>query len=98
MVKKGFSLYDIEQFLKDAGAVEINEKAIFCLKSEMETLTKELIESAQAYAKYAGRSRKIKCSDVVLAENTKATPIIIADRQGQGPRGHRGGVAVKHRL
>lgn len=97
MVKKGFSLYDIEQFLKDAGAVEINERAIFSLKSELETLTKELVESAQAYAKYAGRSKKIKCSDVVLAEGTKATPIIIADRQGRAQKA-RGRAPLKHRL
>lgn len=73
MKRNGFSSYDIEEFLKDAGGEDINEKAVFCLKRELEELTNELIESARVYANYAGRKRVIKRSDMLLAKKSPST-------------------------
>ncbi len=83
MKGNGFSLYDIEDFLKDAGAEEVNEKVVFCLKRELEELTNELIESSRVYANYAGRKR-VKKSDVLLAKTSKSiimTKTVIATKR-----------------
>lgn len=85
MKRKGFSSYDIEEFLKDAGGEDINEKAVFCLKRELEEITNELIESARAYANYAGRKKVIKRSDLLLAETSSST-IIVARRKHTHPK------------
>ena len=73
---RGFSLYDMEQFLKDAGAERINEKAVVSLEKELNDTVKQLVEDAQVYANYAGRKRMIKRADVALV-------------RGSGPRGAR---------
>ena len=64
---RAFSLYDIEEFLKEAGAQRINEGAVEALEEELDATVKELINEAQVYANYAGRKRLIKRSDVKLA-------------------------------
>ena len=64
---RAFSLYDIEEFLKEAGAQRINEGAVESLEEELDATVKELINEAQVYANYAGRKRLIKRSDVRLA-------------------------------
>lgn len=66
MKNRKFSLYDIEQFLREAGAERVNEKAVMSLEQEMEDTVKELISEASLYANYAGRARLIKSSDIVL--------------------------------
>lgn len=76
MKKRGFSPYDIEGFLKEAGAEDVNEKAVFCLKGELEELTKELVESAQAYANYGGRQSLIKRNDVLLAKTNTGVVLV----------------------
>ncbi len=69
MVKqRSFSLYDIEQFLKEAGAEKINEKAVITLEQELEQTVKELVGEASFYANYAGRKTVIKCSDLALVQ------------------------------
>ena len=57
----------MEQFLKDAGAERINEKAVVSLEKELNDTVKQLVEDAQVYANYAGRKRLIRRSDVALA-------------------------------
>jgi len=64
---RAFSLYDIEEFLKEAGAQRINEGAVEALEEELDATVKELINDARVYANYAGRKRLIKKSDVKLA-------------------------------
>ncbi len=86
---RGFSLYDMEQFLKDAGAERINEKAVVSLERELNDTVKQLVENAQVYANYAGRKRVIKRSDIALARTGgKAGRHILTSRaKGAVPRG-----------
>ena len=65
MVNREFSLYDIEQFLREAGAEKVNERAVISLEKELEDTVKELLAEASVYANYAGR-KSIKRSDIVL--------------------------------
>lgn len=72
---RAFSLYDIEQFLKEAGAERINERAVVSLEEELESTVKELVDEAQVYANYAGRTRLIKSSDIrLVSEIGRAAP------------------------
>ena len=64
---RAFSLYDIEEFLKEAGAEKINQRAIISLDQELESTINELVDEARAYANYAGRTTLITGSDVRLA-------------------------------
>ncbi len=68
---RAFSLYDIEQFLRDAGAEKVSEKAVLSLEEELANTVKELVGEAQVYANYAGRSTLIKKSDIKLANGKK---------------------------
>lgn len=65
--KKVFSAYDIEEFLKDAGAERVNEGAVISLSKELENTVNELVSEATFYANYAGRKRLIKDSDIMMA-------------------------------
>lgn len=67
MEQKRFSLYDIEQFLRDAGAERVNEKAVQSFEEELESTVKELVDEAEVYAKYAGRERLVTNSDIDMA-------------------------------
>lgn len=71
--KRAFSLYDIEQFLKDAGAEKTDERAVRSFGNELENTVKVLVEDAALYANYAGRRRVIKRSDIELASIGKPT-------------------------
>ncbi len=66
---RAFSLYDIEEFLREAGAERINERAIESLEQELESTVNELINDARIYANYAGRTRLITNSDINMAKN-----------------------------
>lgn len=66
MKQRGFSLYDIEQFLRDAGAERINERALMSFEKELEETVNELLGEATVYANYAGRKRLIKHADISL--------------------------------
>lgn len=70
--KRVFSLYEIEQLLKDAGAEKVNEGAVRGLEQELEELARGLIGEAQVYANHAGRTKLIKYSDVALANGKSA--------------------------
>ncbi len=65
--KRGFSLYDVEDYLRVAGAEKINEGAVSTLEEEMESLTDKLLNKSTIFANYAGRSKLIKCSDIKFA-------------------------------
>lgn len=69
MVKRGFSLYDIEQFMKEAGAQQVTEDAVLELEKELERLTEHLAHRTLRYAKHAGRSKLIKKSDIMLTKH-----------------------------
>jgi histone H3/H4 len=78
--KKGFSYYDIEQFLREAGAEKINEKAIVSFEEELESTVKELANEAVMYAKYAGRNMLITDCDVDMVNSCGAKKLYIANR------------------
>ena len=61
-------MYDIEQFIKEAGAEQVTEDAVVDLEKELERLTEKFAERALLYAKHAGRNKLIKRSDVLLAD------------------------------
>ena len=69
-----FSLYDIEEFLKEAGAERINEKAVVSLEKELEDTVKELIDEVTVYANYAGRKKLIKKDDIKLVSRKRYVP------------------------
>ncbi len=67
MQEKRFSYYDIEQFLREAGAGRINEKAIKSFEEELKDTVSELVERAEVYANHAGRTRMVTNSDIDMA-------------------------------
>lgn len=66
MGERAFSLYDIEQFIREAGAERVTEDAVLDLERELEKLTETLTSRAKVYAEHAGRKRLIKKGDVLL--------------------------------
>ena len=79
--QRGFSPYDIEQFLKEAGAEKINENAVFEFEKELEGMLDELVEQAKIYANYAGRKKLIRGSDIDLARHIKIKTYSISSRR-----------------
>jgi histone H3/H4 len=75
-------MYDIEQFLKEAGAERVNEKAMVSLERELQDTVNGLVDQASVYANYAGRSKLINLSDITLAKR--------ADRQVNYPLKYKG--------
>ena len=73
---RGFSLYDIEQFFREAGAERVNEEAVTTLERELEDMVKELVSEAQVYANYAGRKRLVRRSDLDLAKSNGRNLIV----------------------
>ncbi|MDE1850775.1 MAG: NFYB/HAP3 family transcription factor subunit [Candidatus Micrarchaeota archaeon] len=69
MGKRGFSLYDVEQFMREAGAQQVTEDAVVDLEKELERLTEKLADHALRYAKHAGRRKLIKKSDILLTKH-----------------------------
>ena len=72
MGSRKFSLYDIEQFMREAGAERITEDAIMDLEREMERLAEKITNKALRYAEHAGRRKLIKRSDVALTRKQTA--------------------------
>ena len=68
MGERAFSLYDVEQFIREAGAERVTEDAVLDLEHELEKLTELLASKAIRYAAHAGRQKLIKKSDVILAK------------------------------
>jgi histone H3/H4 len=72
--KRLFSLYDIEQFLREAGAERVNEKAVISFEQELESTLNGLLNEVEKYANYAGRTKLINGSDVRLLGSGRLTP------------------------
>jgi histone H3/H4 len=64
-------MYDVEQFIREAGAEKVNERAVICLERELKETADHLVELAATCANHAGRTAVIKRSDVVLANGIK---------------------------
>ncbi len=61
-----FSLYDVEQFIREAGAERISEDAVLDLEMELESFADSIAQEAIKYAGHAGR-KLIKSEDILLA-------------------------------
>lgn len=83
MKQKRFSYYDIEQFLREAGAERINEKAVRTFEEELEDTVKDLVEEAEVYARYAGRKQVINSSDISMAASWKPRRVHIKKVRGR---------------
>ncbi len=68
MVLRKFSLYDIEQFMREAGAERITEDAVIDLEKEMERLAEKISNRAMRYAEHAGRRKLIRKEDIMLTQ------------------------------
>jgi histone H3/H4 len=66
--KRVFSLYEIEQFIKEAGAEKVTEDAVRDLEREIEKLANTITKKAIRYAEHAGRTKLIRTSDVLLTK------------------------------
>ncbi|MGC8478692.1 MAG: hypothetical protein ACP5NE_02060 [Candidatus Micrarchaeia archaeon] len=77
--KRCFSLYDIEEYLKEVGAEKVSEKAVVGFEAELEETVKELLGEAEFYANYAGRKKLITNSDLALAASSIVGNASIAD-------------------
>jgi histone H3/H4 len=65
VIKKSFSLYEMEQFIREAGAEKVTEDAVLRLEVEIEKLAEQMTERSRMYAQHAGR-KTIKADDVRL--------------------------------
>ena len=74
MGERAFSLYDVEQFIREAGAERVTEDAVLDLERELEKLTETLANRAIRYAAHAGRRRLIKKNDVLLVREGRRMP------------------------
>jgi DNA-binding protein len=70
LVERKFSLYDIEQFIREAGAERVTEDAVLELERELEKLAEKVAKRAKQYAEHAGRKRLIRTDDVMLTGKT----------------------------
>ena len=70
MGERAFSLYDMEAFLREAGAERVTEDAVLNLERELEKLTEALANKALRYAAHAGRKKLIKKNDVLLTRES----------------------------
>ncbi len=66
MSERKFSLYDIEQFIREAGAEKVTEDAVLDLERELEKLADSIANRAMRYAEHAGRRKLIRRSDILL--------------------------------
>ncbi len=66
MGERAFSLYDMEEFLREAGAERVTEDAVLNLERELEKLTQSVANKALRYAAHAGRRKLIRKNDVLL--------------------------------
>ena len=66
VLRQVFSLFDMDGFFRNAGAMRVNEEASRKLAEVLEDNGKEIMVKARIYAKHAGR-RSITKKDVMLA-------------------------------
>ncbi len=65
-MKPAFSLFDMDAFIRDAGAERVSEDASRKLDELLEDSAKQVLFRARILARHAGR-KKIMRSDVILA-------------------------------
>ena len=65
-IDRKFSLYDVEQFIREAGAEHVTEDAVLSLERGLNSLAERITNRAQRYANHAGRKRLTE-SDIKLA-------------------------------
>jgi DNA-binding protein len=70
LVERKFSLYDVEQFIREAGATRVTEDAVIELERELEKLAEKVAKRAKQYAVHAGRKRLIRSADILLTEKS----------------------------
>ncbi len=63
---KVFSLLDMDEFIREAGAKRVNEEASIKLRDLLEDSGKEILLKAKFLANYAGR-KEIRREDILLA-------------------------------
>ncbi len=66
MERRAYSLYEVERFIREAGAEKVTEDAVQDLEKELERLTELLAQKAKLYAQHAGRNKLIKKEDIAL--------------------------------
>lgn len=64
--ERRFSLYEIEQFIREAGAERVTEDAVRDLEHQIEKITDSIAKNAIKYANHAGRKKLIKREDILL--------------------------------
>ena len=93
MSERKFSLYDIEKFIREAGAEKVTEEAVLDLERELEKLAERIANKAMRYAEHAGRKKLIRRSDILLTKDPSTQTTMrrapMARRHG---RTHRDGV------
>ncbi len=75
-MERGFSLYDIEQFMREAGAERVSEDAIMDMERMLERLAEKVANKALIYAEHAGRKKLIKRADVMLTRGASHKKIV----------------------
>ena len=80
VARRRFSLYEIEQFIREAGAEKVTEDAVLDLEREMERLFDTITKKAITYAVHAGRTKLIKEDDIILAENIDEYALISSEK------------------
>ncbi len=75
MSERKFSLYDIEQFIREAGAERVTEDAVLDLERELEKLAESITRSSLRYAEHAGRKRLIRRSDILLTKSPSGAAV-----------------------
>jgi histone H3/H4 len=66
MSDREFSLYDVEQFLREAGDERVTEDAVLNLERELAKLADKVTNKAIKYAAHAGRKKLIRREDILL--------------------------------
>lgn len=74
MSDREFSLYDVEQFLREAGAERVTEDAVLNLERELAKLADKVTNKAMRYAAHAGRKKLIKKEDILLTRMNGSSP------------------------
>ncbi len=95
--ERKFSLYDIEQFIREAGAEKVTEDAVLDLERELEKLADSIANKAKRYAEHAGRRKLIRRSDILLTARESGTSYRNAPMARRARRVPRGAITVQQR-
>lgn len=75
MSDRKFSLYEVEQFIREAGAERVTEDAVLNLERELEKLAEKIANKAIRYAEHAGRRKLIRKSDILLTDHSVVSTV-----------------------